>query len=81
VVEVLSPSTAEYDRGEKLEHYRQIPSLQEIVLVSHVKQELEVWRRTADGWHGETVGAGSAAMLGSSGCTLPVSKVYHDPLS
>ena len=30
VVEVTSPSTEEYDRGEKLEHYKRIPSLQEI---------------------------------------------------
>src|SRR5258708_31296765 len=33
VVEVLSPSTAAYDRGEKLAHYQQIPSLREVVLV------------------------------------------------
>src|SRR5215471_2519866 len=35
VVEVTSPSSEEYDRGEKLEHYKQIPSLREVVLVSH----------------------------------------------
>src|SRR5690606_31274388 len=35
LVEVLSPSTAEYDRGEKLDHYRQIESLEVILLVAH----------------------------------------------
>src|SRR5262245_30524586 len=35
IVEVLSPSTQQYDRGEKLDHYKQIPSLQEVVLVAH----------------------------------------------
>ncbi len=35
VVEVLSPSTAAYDRGEKLTHYQRIPSLREVVLVAH----------------------------------------------
>jgi Uma2 family endonuclease len=33
IVEVLSPSTASYDRGDKFKYYRQIPSLQEYVLV------------------------------------------------
>src|SRR5262245_13134541 len=31
LVEVLSPSTEDYDRGEKLGHYKQIPSLAEVV--------------------------------------------------
>jgi Uma2 family endonuclease len=35
LVEVTSPSTEAYDRGEKLNHYRRIPSLQEIVIVAH----------------------------------------------
>ena len=33
LVEVLSPSTKDYDRGEKFTHYRQLTSLQEYVLV------------------------------------------------
>jgi Uma2 family endonuclease len=36
IVEVLSPSTALHDRGRKLDHYRQLPSLKE-VLSSPVK--------------------------------------------
>jgi len=34
IVEVLSPSTEAYDRGEKREHYQQIASLREYVLVA-----------------------------------------------
>ena len=34
IVEVLSPSTEAYDRGEKFEHYKQIASLKEYLLVS-----------------------------------------------
>jgi Uma2 family endonuclease len=45
VVEVLSPSTEAYDRGEKLSHYKLIPSLEEVVLVAHDEHRLEVWRR------------------------------------
>src|SRR5688500_6312110 len=33
LVEVLSDSTREYDRGEKLERYREIPSLRHVILV------------------------------------------------
>jgi Uma2 family endonuclease len=42
----LSPSTEDYDRGEKLDHYRQIGSLEEVVLVHHDERKIVVWRRT-----------------------------------
>jgi Uma2 family endonuclease len=35
IVEVTSPSTKEYDRGEKLDRYRSIPSLQAVLILSH----------------------------------------------
>lgn len=44
VVEVLSPSTERYDRGEKLGHYQRIPSLRACVLVAHDRREIEVTR-------------------------------------
>jgi Uma2 family endonuclease len=82
IVEVLSPSTEDYDRGEKLAHYQTIPSLQEIVLVAHDRRELEVVRRQADGtWSRHLAGAGQAARLTSIGCELAVAEVYRDPLA
>jgi len=45
VVEVLSPSTEAYDRGAKAAHYRQIPSLRELMLVSLTEPRMEVLRR------------------------------------
>lgn len=45
IVEVLSPSTANYDRTKKLKYYRQIPSLQEYVLVDSEEITVEVYRR------------------------------------
>lgn len=45
IVEVLSPSTANYDRTKKLKYYRQIPSLQEYVLVDSEEIIVEVYRR------------------------------------
>lgn len=45
LVEVLSPSTEVYDRGEKLR--QQIPELEEVVLVAHDRREIEIVRRLA----------------------------------
>ncbi|MDY7005126.1 MAG: Uma2 family endonuclease [Cyanobacteriota bacterium] len=45
IVEVLSPSTTGYDRGEKFKYYRQIPSLQEYVLVDSESNSVEIYRR------------------------------------
>ena len=45
LVEVLSPSTEAYDRGEKFAHYRQLASLQEYVLVAQDKVLVEHYRR------------------------------------
>jgi len=54
IVEVISSSTGNYDRGEKFALYRQIPSFQEYVLIEqdkpqvavYLKQEENVWRMT-----------------------------------
>lgn len=50
LVEVLSPSAEEYDRGEKLRHYQQIPSLQIVLLVAHDAKRVTVVRKGASGW-------------------------------
>ncbi len=48
LVEVLSDSTEKYDRGTKFGHYRQIPSLQEYVLVAQDRPLVERYVRQAD---------------------------------
>lgn len=47
IVEVLSDSTKNYDRGEKFEFYRTIPSFQEYLLVDQAKIHLEYYTKTA----------------------------------
>jgi Uma2 family endonuclease len=82
IVEVLSPSTEEYDRGEKLSHYQAIPSLEEIVLVSHHRQEIEIVRRESNGsWSRHVAAAGQSARLTSIACDLAVAEVYRDPFA
>lgn len=80
LVEVLSPSTADYDRGEKLSHYQRIPSVQDIVLVSHEARRLDVWSRTGDDWKLTTVEEAGTVTLRSISCALSLDEVYRDPL-
>jgi Uma2 family endonuclease len=80
IVEVLSPSTEDYDRGEKLEHYKRIDSLQEVVLIAHDERSIEVMRRDEDGWS-RTVHRRGAVELRSLPCSLPLDEIYRDPLA
>jgi Uma2 family endonuclease len=41
IIEILSPSTESYDRGEKFQHYRTIDTLQEYILVAQDKYRIE----------------------------------------
>lgn len=50
VIEVLSESTAAYDRGAKFAAYRKLESLQEYLLVDIDARRLELYRREADHW-------------------------------
>src|SRR5262249_47650969 len=49
ITEVLSDSTKDYDRGEKFEHYRSIPSFTEYVLVAQDRYHVEHHVRQSDG--------------------------------
>jgi len=82
LVEVLSPSTEAYDRGDKLAQYKQIATLEEIVLIAHDRRAIQVVRREADGtWSQHVAGDGELAQLASIACGLPVAEVYRDPLA
>lgn len=45
LVEVLSDATRDYDRGKKLDAYKLIPALREVLLVEQAGASVEVWRR------------------------------------
>lgn len=82
VVEVLSPSTEAYDRGEKLLHYKRIPSLRSLLLVAHDRQEVEVWTRPDEGtpWCRSLVGPSDRAteLLPETSLALDVTQLYVD---
>ena len=48
IIEVLSPSTESYDRGDKFLYYRSIPYLKEYLLVSQTEYYLEYYRKTGE---------------------------------
>jgi len=80
VVEVLSDSTIDYDRGEKLTHFKQIPSLDAVIHVWHTKPQIEVHQRVGAGWSVTEAGPGGRVNLDGLGCTLSVDDVYRDAL-
>lgn len=45
IIEVLSPSTAGFDRGDKFKYYRRFPTLLEYVLIDAEKISIDVYRR------------------------------------
>jgi Uma2 family endonuclease len=79
IVEVLSPSTANYDRGEKFERYRQLPSLSEYLLISQTRPLVEHYVRQPDGkWLlTEYRELSDVVELPSIGCRLALSEIYE----
>lgn len=63
LVEVLSDTTEEIDRGDKLREYRALPSVQEYLLVSHTACLVEHYHRAGDLWTYRTYGPGESIVL------------------
>ena len=76
VVEITSPSTEEYDRGEKLAHDRRVPSIEAILIVSHASRTVTVHRRQGAGWSREEIGVGGEVTLMEADCKFEVDALY-----
>ena len=78
IVEVLSPSTAAYARGEKFSHYRQLRSLQDYILVSQHKFCVEHhWRQGRRWEHTEFRVPEDVLPLTSIGCKISLHDIYR----
>ena len=76
IVEVLSPTTADFDQGTKFQHYRRIESLEEYLLVHQDRRVVEQRVRLESGeWLMREVTEG-AVQLRSIGVELPIDEVY-----
>ena len=80
LVEVLSPSTAEYDAGEKLADYQRISTLSQIVLIHYAVERVDVHTRDGQGFSLTSFGPGELALLPAIGIDLSVDELYFDPL-
>lgn len=77
VIEILSPSTARVDRREKVINYREIPSLEECVLVAQKSAQLTIYRRAED-WKRIVLDSADGALeLRSVGLVLPIARIYE----
>ena len=80
VVEVLSESTAAYDRGGKFSYYKKIPALMEYVLVEQKEPIVDVFRRNEEGlWvqFERYEGLDSMVELTSIQVTISANMIYH----
>ena len=77
IIEILSDSTADYDRMDKFMRYRSIESLQEYVLIDSRQLAVEVFTRQENGWNYAPANEpGDALVLGSVGASLGLAELY-----
>ncbi|MBJ7899708.1 MAG: Uma2 family endonuclease [Cyanobacteria bacterium RI_101] len=80
IVEVLSPSTSGFDRGDKFRFYRQISTLEEYVLIDAEKVGIDCYRKTSAGKWELTAYPEAAPVLelASLGFHCPLELVYEE---
>jgi Uma2 family endonuclease len=78
VVEVLSPSTRNYDLGDKTRLYWQIPSLTDLLLIEQDKVWIEYWTREVGGkWDRQLLlGLEESIRIAALECQIPVAEIY-----
>ncbi|WP_448203721.1 Uma2 family endonuclease [Azospirillum sp. sgz302134] len=78
IVEILSPSTSEHDRGRKLAIYREIPSVQEILLLDSTKRRAELWHREDEqSWVVRDIIGGGTLRFASVDIEIPMAALYE----
>ena len=79
IIEVLSDSTEQFDRGSKFEDYRRSASLEEYVLISQDRMNVEIYRRNAaDRWELQAYQQGDRVELVSIGLEFAIADLYED---
>jgi Uma2 family endonuclease len=79
IIEVLSPCTEAYDRGEKFAHYRRLESLREYVLVAQDRVRVERFTRQGDDWVlRELSRPEDVLQLASIGCAVGLNAIYAE---
>ena len=77
VIEILSPTTADYDRGAKFAHYQRIAEMQEYVLVGCPERRVEHYLRLPTGqWLLTEIGTGEVP-ISACAITIPLDEIYE----
>lgn len=76
LVEITSSSTEDYDRGEKLNHYKQCPSVRAVLFVSHRRPQVTIVARTSSGWEQHERRAGEHVELECLQLDVSVDALY-----
>ncbi len=78
IVEVLSESTRDYDRGRKFQYYRELPSLIEYLTIEQDQPRVEHWtRQSGNHWDFlEYDDLAQSIQLASIDCALPLAEIY-----
>jgi Uma2 family endonuclease len=82
IVEVLSPSTKSYDRGDKFMEYRTLPTFQEYILIEQDQCRVDtMFREAPDLWRARVYNDKTATLdCKSLGCSIQIADIYEDVL-
>ena len=80
IVEVLSKSTASYDRGPKSKHFRKVESLQALIFIEQESPAVEVYRRQPDGnWIlSDATELTESIAIEPIGISIPLAEIYRN---
>lgn len=79
IVEVLSKSTANYDRGDKFYLYRQLESLEEYILIDQKRAQIDTHKRQGDLWKLSRIsGLENELEIEILGIKVKLEEIYHD---
>ena len=78
VLEVTSPSSATRDRGEKLEYYLSLPSIEAYLIVDQDRVFAELYTRSDTGWQRQAFAEmDDVISLATLNCDLPLAEIYR----
>lgn len=77
IIEVLSNSTRNYDKGEKFDYYRSVPEFKEYILVEQYKPYIAQYRKTSEGWLlAEYESLDTVLVMRAIDLQIPLSEIY-----
>ena len=73
---MLSPKTADYDKGEKFAYYRTVPSIQEVLFADPERRSIQLARRTETSWTRDEPVEDGSVEVGALGVMLSLGDLF-----